>query len=163
MSDYHEQTFRARLEIAQQQREEIQRLHQEIVSLAARDRTRYHIQQPQPNRVRSDRSIPPWDGRAASSHDVKSRFDVFNIQMMAHSEDEEYDEAVAETDRHIRVHRENGDLLRPRLGNEAVDQARRDIKIILDNITYPTLIRQIGSSVSLQRLDNTSSRATPPQ
>lgn len=53
--------------------------------------------------------------------------------MVAYIEDEECDEAVEETNHHSRLHRENRDFLRDRFGTVAVDQAKKAMKMILDN------------------------------
>ncbi|CAN0083578.1 unnamed protein product [Sphacelaria rigidula] len=102
---------------------------------------------PNSHRIRSNKSILPWDEKAATSTNVRDRFEVFYIQMCAYFKNENcYDALLVENP--IRVHSENEDDLRSSFGNEAVDKAKRAMSIILDKVTFPPLVRHIDMLAS---------------
>ena len=97
---------------------------------------------PKYTQIRSNKNIPPWDEKAANSSDCREKFQVFVIQMTSYFRDEECEDALSVPDP-IKVHKLDVSRLTRQFGHEAVDKARRAMRIILDKVTDPTLIRHI--------------------
>ena len=92
--------------------------------------------------VRSNKTLTPWDERAANAPDANSKFPVFVIQMKRYFRDEECEDALS-APHPIKVHNSDSTRLIREFGHEAVAKAKRAMAIILDKVTDPTLFRQI--------------------